>query len=137
MKFEIFYALSILTLEQTKQVMKKSLYSVLRNAELGDCTGHGLSSRVTRTKLFWDCTKEEAIDWCMKNHEAPDLQMYLVKRDLWGEDHSYAEPLVKPDNANQMFGGNFLYTSNGNSYHFDGEKCTRPIPIHDRFERWQ
>ena len=117
--------------------MKKERYSVMRNVDLGDCTGHGLSSRVKSVTLFWDCTRKEAIDYCVKNNIAPEYQMFLYERELWGEDHSFAEPLVKPIGKWQTFGGNFIYTSCSNGYHFGNEKCVRPIPVHDRFEEYQ
>lgn len=112
--------------------MSKSLYSVLRRAE-GDCTGNGLSSKVTNGWMFYNCTREEAIQYCKDNQINPDKCFFLAKRMLWGKDHSYAEPLVKQQ-GNQMFGGNFLYTSNDGSFKFEGENFACPIPVHDRFE---
>lgn len=117
--------------------MKNCLYNVLRNADGTDCTAHGLSSKVVTASLFWDCTKDEAIAYCEEHDIDPRLQFYLVKRDLWGEDHSYAEPLVLPTGKHIMFGGNFLYTSNGNGFHFRGIRCNMPIAIHDRIESWE
>jgi len=108
--------------------------SVLWNAEFGDCTNNGLSNRVRSGILFWNCTKKEAIEWCRENHKNEDRQFFLVERELWGEDHSYAEPLIAPPNKQNMFGGNFLYTSNDNVYKLDGKKTNSPIPIHDRYE---
>ena len=116
--------------------MKHCLYSVLRDADGSDYSNHGLSSRVTSTYLFWDCTNAEAIAFCEEHNINPNNQFILVDRTLWGEDHSYAEPLVKPDGMAQTSGGNFLYTSNGNGFKFRGEKVGRPIPVHDRFEDW-
>lgn len=122
--------------------MNKVLVSIFRDANIGDCTNNGLSSRVSNGLLFWNCSREEAIAWCKENGEDPNVHFIINKRILWGEDHSFAEPLVKPAGL-QMFGGNFIYTSNGNFYHFDKfvpgigampEKTNRPIPIHDRFE---
>ena len=66
----------------------------------------------------------------------PKYQFFLVNRTLWEEDHSYAEPLVKPEGMNQMFGGNFVYTSGDNFYKLGGLKTGSPIPVHDRFEEW-
>lgn len=113
--------------------MKKSHYSVFRNAENYDCTANGLSSQVTNGYMFWDCTREEAIEYCKENNIDPNKQFFLNKRMLWGEDHSYATPLVMKKGI-CMFGGNFLYTSNSASFIFKGELVTRPIQIHDRFE---
>lgn len=112
--------------------MMKSLYSVLRRAE-GNCTNNGLSNKVTNGWMFFDCSREEAIQYCKNNQINPEKCFYLAKRMLWGKDHSYAEPLVKQQGC-QMFGGNFLYTSDGGSFKFEGENFTRPIPVHDRFE---
>ena len=123
-------------------IMDKTLVSIFRDASIGDCTNNGLSSRVTSGLLFWNCSREEAIKWCNENDINPNLQFIINKRILWGEDHSFAEPLIKPDGL-QMFGGNFIYTSNGYFYRFDKvdphvgkikEMTNRPIPIHDRFE---
>lgn len=98
-----------------------------------DCTGNGLSSKVNSAYLFWNCTSEEAIEYCKDNLINPKYQFIIHKRELWNEDHSFAEPLIKPSGI-QMFGGNFLYTSDDNFYKFGNEKTGRPIPIHDRFE---
>lgn len=116
--------------------MNKTLAYVFKN-NLGDCTGHGLSSKVDAGYIFWNCETKEAIDWCKENNVDPNKQFYLVERKLWGEDHSYAEPLIKPENKNQMFGGNFLYTSVSNFYKMDNRMTSVPIFIHDRFEDWQ
>ena len=108
-------------------------YSILRNADLGDCTGGGLSAAVTSCELFWDCTRDEALHYCADHNMNPRVHMYLHKRELWGEDHSFAEPLVKPENANQVFGGNYMVSDSG-GYKFGNETTVHPIPIHDRFE---
>lgn len=115
--------------------MKNRRYSILRNVDLGDCTGGGLSSKVASTTMFWDCTRSEAINYCIIHNMKPELQMFLHKRELWGEDHSFAEPLVMPTGMNQVFGGNYM-VSDSAGYKFGNEKTTRPIPIHDRFENY-
>lgn len=104
---------------------------------LGDCTGGGLTSRVNDPTLFFNCTREETIEYCKENGINPENQLFLIERQLWGEDHFYAEPLVKPANAgryNQMFGGNYIMTSDGRFPHQNGLKTAYPIPVHDRFE---
>lgn len=116
-------------------MIKKANYSVFRNVEFGDCSNCGLSSQVTSGWMFYDGTREEAFQYCAENGLNPNFQFFLCERMLWGEDHSFAEPLVLQEGA-QTFGGNFLYTSNGSSFHFKNEQTTRPIPIHDRFESW-
>ena len=115
--------------------MKHCLYFVYRCADRQDCTNNGLSSRVPQGYLFWDCTDTAAICYCLEHGLDPEKQFIIVERDLWGEDHSYAEPLVKPEGMAQTFGGNYLATS-GTAFKFRGETTGRPIPIHDRFDDW-
>ena len=117
--------------------MKSCIYTILRHADGSDYTLNGLSSKVTMSLLFWDCENSEAIAYCEQHNIDPNLQFILVDRTLWGEDHSYAEPLVKPEDCAQVNGGNFLYTSNGLGFKFKGENIGRPIPVHDRFETWE
>ena len=105
---------------------------------LGDCTGGGVSSRVTSPTLFFNCTRKEAIEYCNKYNMDPADQLILVERQLWNEDHFYAEPLVKPAYAgqcNQMFGGNYIMTSDSRFPHQNGLRTAYPIPVHDRYER--
>lgn len=118
--------------------MKKTLVHVYRSS-LGDCTGNGLTNNVNEGFLFWDCSREEAIEWCKR--EGRDITRHFIMkyRELWGKDHSYAEPLdieYWGKGGNQMFGGNFIYTSNNNFYMFRGETIGRPIKVHDRFEKY-
>lgn len=104
---------------------------------LGDCTGGGVSSRVDFPTLFFDCSREMAVKHCQEHNMNPEDQLFLVKRQLWGEDHFIAEPLVKPANAahcNQMFGGNYIMTSDSRFPHQNGLTTAYPIPVHDRFE---
>lgn len=111
------------------------LVFVYRN-NLGDCTGGGVSSRVSDPTLFFDCTREDAIEWCKENGVNPENQLFLVKCQLWGEDHFFAEPLVKPAHAgrcNQMFGGNYIMTPDSRFPHQNGLMTAYPIPVHDRF----
>lgn len=116
--------------------MEKLFVTVFRPAGYPDCTGNGLSSRVDSSTLFFDCSREEAIEWCKSNGKSSEYMFFLVKRELWGEDHSYAEPLIKPENRAQVFGGNFLYTSDSRMYKTGGI-YKAPVPIHDRFETWE
>lgn len=118
--------------------MNKTLVNVFRTTNLGDCTGNGLSSKVDSGYLFWNCSREEAIEYCKEKNIDPTKQFIIKERELWGEDHSYAEPLDlefwKRPNSVQQFGGNFIYTSNSNCFKYRGETVTRPIKVHDRFE---
>ena len=118
--------------------------SVYRHAGYGDCTNGGVSSRHDNFTVFWDCDVDTAIKYCEDNKINIDEALLIVDRILWGEEHPYAMPLIHPTYIGKdhkehhkigpMFGGNFLYTYNGNFYH---PKCIStgiPIPIHDRFE---
>ena len=116
--------------------MNVTLVLILRQSEFNDCTNNGLSSKVNSAHLFWNCTKEEALEYCKQNLINPNYQFILVKRELWNEDHSYVEPLIKPEGKMQVFGGNFVYTSNGNFYKMHGLTTNTPIKIHDRFENY-
>ena len=116
--------------------MKVLYVTVFRAAGYPDCTNNGLSARVNSAELFWECTHDEAIEWCKEHQKDPEKQFILVDRKLWGEDHSYAEPLIKPTGKMQVFGGNFLYTSDSRMYKTSGV-AKLPIPVHDRFETWE
>ena len=113
--------------------MERLFVTVFRAAGFPDCTNNGLSNRVDSALLFSNCSHEEAINWCEENNHDPKNQFILVNRTLWNEDHSYAEPLVKPNSMIQCFGGNFLYTSDSRMYKTGGVYKV-PVPIHDRFE---
>ena len=114
--------------------MIKLIVSVLCDKDLGDCTNHGVTSRHNKMTLFMECTKDEAIKYCQEKGIDLDSALYLNMRKLWGEDHPFAEPMVRPnDKIGPMFGGNFVYTSDSRQYKFGGIYHL-PIPVHDRFE---
>ena len=116
--------------------MKHLGVSVFRDSWLKtDCTNNGVSSRHNRLELFWDCTRVEAQKYCTEKGIDFDTAIFLVKRELWGEDHSYAEPLIRPKGKlGGMMGGNFVYTSDSRLYKLGGLTTALPIPLHDRFE---
>lgn len=116
--------------------MKKLYVSVFRDADLtSDCTNNGISARHNRIRVFWDCTREQAIKYCSENNIDTDDCGILIERNLWGEEHPYIEPLIKPKGKiGGMFGGNFVYTSNGIFYSPLRSGCQVAIPIHDRYE---
>lgn len=114
--------------------MRKTLVFVYRDS-LGDCTNNGATSRHSQMTFFWECSKEQALSYCKEYNINPDSALVLIKRELWGEDHSYAAPLIWPsDKLGPMFGGNFIYTSDDNFYKMCGLKTASPISVHDRFE---
>lgn len=115
--------------------MEKLSVDVYRsNTGIYDCTNGGITSHHDSLTLFWNCTREEAKKYCEKNGIDTDKCLFLVKRNLWGEDHSFAEPLVKPQNKIQVMGGNFVYTCDSRLYKLNGLTCATPIPVYDRFE---
>jgi len=103
-------------------------------SSLGDCSNNGLTERFDSMYLFIDCDEKEAIAYCNEKNIIPENQLILNKRELWGEPHWYAEPLVKPVNMAQTFGGNFVYTSDSRMPAPNGIKA--PLPVHDRFDTW-
>jgi len=114
---------------------KSTCVGVLRNSSIGDCTGHGVTSRHDNVMLFWNCKREEAIAYCDEKGIDKDACLWLQERDLWGEDHSYARPLVhQPGKCGPMFGGNFIYTSDDNFPKLHGLRTNTPIAVHDRYE---
>ena len=113
--------------------MNKVSVSIYRAADMRDCTGGGLTSRVKSAWLFSDATSEEIIEFCKENGINPEDQLMLNKRMLWGKPHYFAEPVMQPV-GNRMFGGNFVYTSDATFEEITGSY--RPVPVHDRFEAW-
>ena len=117
--------------------MKHRLYFVLQ-LKTSDCSASGLTSRVDSGHLFWDCTRDEAIDYCREKNIVPEDQFFLVEKEIWGEKYAYAEPLIKPDRSMcQVFGGNYITTSDSAGYNQGYCRTAFPIPVHDRFETWE
>ena len=115
--------------------MKQLRVSVYRTNDLGDCTNGGVTSRHDRMTLFFGCKREEALAYCQENGVDPDGCLVLIERTLWGEQHNYAAPLIhQSGQCGPMFGGNFVYTSNGILAEAMGEKTSRPIQVMDRYE---
>lgn len=125
---------------QITTIMNKTTVDVYRcNTTMGgvtyDCTNGGVTSRHDSFTFFWNCKVEDAIKYCEENNLDKDSCLILVKRELWGEDHSYAAPLFRPKNTiGPMFGGNFIYTCDDNFYKLHGLTTGSPIQVHDRFE---
>lgn len=116
--------------------MQHILVFVYRCADHGDCTNGGVTSKYTSFELFWDCESEDALRYCKENNINPEQALFLVKRKLWGEDYSYAEPLTKKPGKWYMMGGNFVYTCDSRLYKMDGKMCASPIPVFDRYEEY-
>lgn len=110
---------------------------VYRDSYLCDCTNGGVTSKYNKLELFWDCKREDALRCCKENNINPEQSLLLVNRELWGEDHSYAEPLNKKQGKWYMMGGNFVYTCDSRLYKIGGRTCSSPIPVHDRCEEYE
>ena len=118
--------------------MKHRTVQVYRTLALGDCTNNGITAKNHTLTLFWECERNEAIAYCENpdNHIDAEKSLLLVERDLWGEDHMYAEPLLKPEGRLGMMGGNFVLGDSCMPL-YRGRSTTMPIPVHDRFETYE
>lgn len=116
-----------------EKVIKKVSVGIYGDRSLGDCTNGGLTSKIHSAWMFIDCSRDEAIRYCKKNNMDPDFQLLLVRRKLaWLDNADYVEPLTKPEGKWNMFGGNFVYTSDSRFREYTGSSL--PLPVHDRFE---
>lgn len=92
------------------------------NAEFGDCSNRGLSSRHNRATL----TGPNIPEIFEPSEDAPEVQ--LLPGNL---GHGYkAVPAEHGEGAGPMFGGCFIYTSDSRF------PSKQPIPLHDRWEDW-
>lgn len=117
--------------------MKHCFVSILRNAS-GDCTNHGLSSRIEHTTLFSDCTAHEAIAYCKERGWDPNDMLIMQGRcGAGGREYLSCRPLIKKEGLiGPMMGGNYCTTSGSDPCFpkFTGLAVNVPIPIHDRYE---
>lgn len=94
-----------------------------------DCTLNGVSSRHDTLTLVGrhPVTGEEIRGPFDPSDEAPAVKLQV--KMIGGEAYVSAVPVTPPDGKSwAMFGGNFIYTSDGRF----PEKY--PIPLHDRYE---
>ena len=101
-----------------------------------DPTNGGLSGRLESIEVFSaESTDDEIREWCEKTGTPVEDVARLNKRILWGEKHYYIRPFFEPEGkVGPMFGGNYASTSNGAWAEILGERTSRVLPIHDRFE---
>jgi hypothetical protein len=115
-------------------MVQKELVWVYRWS-LGDCTNYGITSKHDSLYLYSGDRDE-----CMKDAEKEgiiDKALWLNKRILWGEKHYFAEPLVLPDiDGLGMMGGNYVCSCDSRYGRMIEDPCSRPLPVHDRFETW-
>ena len=117
-------------------VMKIAFVSVLAHRD-GDWSNHGVTSRFNDMYLYSDCTIEEARTEASLRGRDLDKCLYFVKEMCCGEWNYFAIPLVGPKGkVGPMFGGNFVYTSNGNGEfpRMEGINRNVPLRVHDRYE---
>jgi predicted PolB exonuclease-like 3'-5' exonuclease len=112
--------------------------SVYRNAEIGDCTNGGISSKVNKLILVSKKVEFERLEnFC-------NLYNYDINTCVTVEDRGLYKgylnliPVTLVDSGQwTMFGGNFGYTSDSRfknfitNYQKDG-----PVAIHDRVENY-
>ncbi len=117
--------------------MKHCFVSILRRAGT-DCTNHGLSSRIEHTRLFSDCTEQEALAYCKEHGWNPNEVLIMDScRYPAGREYLSCHPLVKKEGLiGPMMGGNYVCTCGLDSNYpkFTGLEVNVPIPIHDRYE---
>lgn len=114
----------------------KSLNVTIYRFALGDCTNNGVSSRHNSMVAF-DGDLEEIRQYAESKKIDVDKCLYLVRRELWGENHFYFTPLefaLNEPNGVVCMGGNYCCTSDSRWSEMVGD--SNPRPIHDRFETW-
>lgn len=97
-----------------------------------DCTNGGISSRhKTLYLLCEDQEKAQKEHWNWNEVDETDERLIkIVRSSPCGRPYVHAEPVNDPNKREigYMFGGNFIYTSDGRFPE------TYPIPLHDRSE---
>lgn len=107
--------------------MRKGLrVSILKNAELGDCTNGGISA--TRKSLT--LVGPDIPEIFEATPDAPAV--VIIGRIIGGRLYNHAEPLepVPAGHNGYMAGGNFIHTSDSR---FPSDY---PLSLHDRTEVW-
>lgn len=120
--------------------MRGLLVNVYRNAEHGDCTNGGVTSRHTSLVL----TGEGIPQIFEPTEEHPEVR--LCVEDLGFGKRVCARPVlsdgrvlgVDVDGCGPwMDGGNFVYTCDSRFPRFSDTGMHFPIPVHDRQETWK
>ena len=100
-----------------------------------DCTNGGISSRhKTLYLLCEDQEKAQKEPWNWNQVDEDDERLIkIVRGTSCGRPYIHAEPVNDPNRKEigYMFGGNFIYTSDGR---FPEDY---PIPLHDRSETYE
>jgi len=103
--------------------MKGLICSILEPKDIGNCSAHGISSRVRKVTLVGP-----GIAGIFEPSE--DAPAVALKELRISEDrlHVFARPIEIPEGAHSMMGGCFIWTSDSRF------PSRQPIPLHDRVE---
>lgn len=117
--------------DETKQLCGLTC-SVFRDADLGDCTNRGLTSRVNRVCLMRDPAETSPAIPQVEGPFPPrdDSPAVYLKRGPYGDLKAVPATPTPEGCTPWMFGGNFIYTSDSRF------PARHPIPVHDRTETW-
>lgn len=98
-----------------------------------DCTNGGISSRHKTLYLLAEDQEKAKQEWWGEVDENDERLVKIVRSAPCGRPYIHAEPVNDPNRKEigYMFGGNFIYTSDGR---FPEDY---PIPLHDRSETYE
>lgn len=91
---------------------------IYKNAKFGDCSNGGISSRFDAVEI-----------WSDFDENAPDNAVVIIEDTVCGGKYRIRAVPANREKVWTMFGGCFIYTSNGVVPH-----SGIPIPLHDRIE---
>lgn len=110
--------------------MKALALEVYRTRRLSDCTNGGVTS--THDTILVE-HPDGYIEVDEKN--PPENLMCVVKRFFAGREIYHLEPVVEPEGAGWMFGGNYAATSDSRFDELIGGMYGA-VAVHDRQETW-
>lgn len=114
--------------------------SVYKNAEIGDCTNNGASSRWNSLYLCKDyVTDEDVWEYCKEHNITDEVERFVCveNRVCFGNEYKSIKLVFEArqkvrNMLGGMSGGNLLYTCDGRWKEITG--CDYPLSIHDRYE---
>lgn len=114
--------------------------SVYKNAEIGDSSNGGASSRWNSLYLCYDyVTEDDVIEYCKENNKMHEVERFVQveTRNLFGKTYKNIKLVFEGrqeirNMVGGMYGGNVLYTSDSRWEKIT--KCDYPLAIHDRYE---
>ncbi len=106
--------------------MKCISVSIFENKRIGNCSNNGISAKYDHILI------EHPRGWIeVDENNPPENLCKLVKRELWGEDHGYIEPVKEAKGVGWMYGGCIVDSSDSRWSEISGYK---PMYLHDRTE---